>query len=696
MLIRHVFAMEGPNFWSLAPVLSACVDAQDLSAASSATLAGLSARLAQWLPRLCDPQAPQRRPGDFCARLGQGVGLPEVVARACLELQSLAAAGSFEFAAVQATAAPEVHQIAFQYEEERVARACLTEAVALVTAAAHDRDYDAEAAIARLRELANLICLGPSTREIVNAARVRNIPIRRLDDGSLVQLGHGRGQHRIRMAVSDATRAIGQDIAQDKEVTKSLLRMLAIPVPEGRSVESAAEAWQAATEIGLPVVIKPRNANHGRGVAINLTTREQVEKAFDAALPEGDGVLVESFVMGAEYRLLVVGGRMIAASRGEPELVVGDGVRSIRDLVNELNADPRRGEDWASPLCIVEIDPPAELMLANQGYTPASVPPAGASVLIHYNGEFLTDVTDEVHPETAAVAVLAARVVGLDIAGIDLITCDIQQPLHAQGGKIIEVNAGPGLRMHFEPQFGRPRPVGELIVASMFAPDQDGRIPHLAVAGAAGQAPVTRMLRHLLLGRWPQLGIADSQGIGVGNAALKVGPNCGAAAVREGLGFDQSDAVVVLNLAVPAGTADAAAQPAIAPGRFERTILQTLQRDRGTAVLNARDPQVAVLASDVAGKVIYFADRTDDPTIMQHRRRGGSAVISDGRHIILAEGAQQTRLLALDSDFADPSGRASATLCGLLAATAAAWAVGLPPAELGVRLRSCLSEHISG
>lgn len=712
MQIRRTWVFDGPNLWSRAPVLSACVDLQGLQDATSASLSGFNDRLAKWLPMLFDPQGQDRRRLEFRERIATGLDLAQVLNRVCVELQAIARGSELPYAEVRASSAPGIYYLAFQFEEEAVARACLIEARKLVSAAAQNRTYHAETAIQHLRDLANLICLGPSTNAIVSAARRRGIPVRRLDEGSLVQLGHGCHQHRIRMAVSDGTNAIGQDIAQDKEVTKSLLRSVGLPVPGGRSVESPDDAWHAAVEIGLPIVVKPRNANHGRGVAINLMTREQIAKAYEAALPEGDGVLIEKFVLGAEHRLLVVDGRMVAASRGEPEVVVGDGHSTVRTLVDELNRDPRRGDDWASPLSKIEIDSVAEMMLSKQGYTADSVVSADATVLIHYNGEFLTDVTAEVHPETAAVAVLAARVVGLNIAGIDVIARDIRQPLGPQGGKIIEVNAGPGLRMHFEPQFGTPQPVGEIIVESMFGPDQNGRMPIVAVTGSEGRTVVTRLLSHLLRGRWPNLGLADSQGLLVGDQplenhdlseaassrALLLHPDTQAAVIevsplrmiQEGLGFDHCQVVLVIN-SVEGSDAGDEVLP-IQQGDIERAIVASILPQSGTLVFNAQDPSATELAEEHSGNVILFSDRPDKRKSVGSKGDAEKAVFLRNSCIFLAVGDRETELVPLTQLSAIIQPADGFAVRNLLAAIAAAWSLGLSPDELRTRLASLASE----
>ncbi|MEX0585525.1 MAG: Mur ligase family protein, partial [Pirellulales bacterium] len=362
---------------------------------------------------------------------------------------------------------------------------------------------------------------------------------------------------------------------QDKELTRSLLRAIGIPAPEGRPVESADDAWAAAEEIGLPVVVKPQYGNQGRGVATNLNTREQVVAAYAAAQQQESTVMVERFAPGADYRLLVIGGRVVAAARREPAQVFGDGVRTVRELVDEVNLDPRRGEDHATCLSKIPLDAVSLAVLADQGYTVDSIPPAGTKVLIRRNanlstGGTATDVTDEIHPEVAARAVDAAKMVGLDIAGVDLVALDVSRPIEELRGVVVEVNAAPGLRMHLEPSSGKARPVGEAIVATLFGEGETGRIPIVAVTGVNGKTTTTRFIAHLVAAQGLKVGMSSTDGIYIDGRRVDKGdcsgplsarsvlmhPSVEAAVLetarggilRAGLGFDRCDVAVVTNI----------------------------------------------------------------------------------------------------------------------------------------------------
>jgi cyanophycin synthetase len=364
---------------------------------------------------------------------------------------------------------------------------CLHEAVTVLQTLGAGRLPDIDAIRSKLIDQADEVCLGPSTMLIVGAAEERGIPWRRLSDLSLVQLGHGRFQRRIWTAETDRTPAIAEAISRNKQLTKRLLDAAGIPVPRGKLVASPAEAWDAAMEIGLPAVVKPLDGNHGRGVFVGLTTREEVEYAFGVARAEArphSPVMVEECIPGVEHRLLVINSRLVACARGEQLFVTGDGRHTVAQLIEtQLNSDPRRGRSETLPNKSIELDDTVRLQIGREGLEPDSILAAGRRVLVKQTGSHCCDVTDEVHPEVAALAVRAARTVGLDVAGIDVVATDISRPLHAQGARICEVNAGPQLLIHADPGQGIVRPVGRTVVDMLFAPGETGRIPIIAMLG---------------------------------------------------------------------------------------------------------------------------------------------------------------------------------------------------------------------
>ncbi|MGB8148861.1 MAG: cyanophycin synthetase, partial [Azonexus sp.] len=452
IIIRDIIPLRGPNIWTYRPVLEAWVDIGELEDFPSNKIPGFYERLTALLPSLIEHRCSYGERGGFLRRVEEGTWAAHILEHVTLELQNLAGLPG-GFGKARETSEIGVYKVAVRAWHEEVTRAALYHGRDLIMAAIEDRPFDVAAIVEELGDMVDSKCLGPSTASIVDAADDRDIPtIRLLEDGNLVQIGYGAAMRRIWTAETDRTSAIAETISRDKDLTKELLSSCGVPIPEGREVDSAADAWDAAEDIGLPVCVKPVDGNHGRGVFIDVKTREEIEKAYAIAVEEGSAVLVERSIPGTEHRLLVVGGKLVAANRGDMVMVTGDGKSTVRELIDsQVNSDPRRGPTELHPLSVIRIDSAARMELGRQGLTADDVPAAGRDVLIQRNANHAFDVTDEVHPETAALAALAARVVGLDIAGIDLVAEDIAKPLAEQGGAIVEVNAGPSLLMHLRP-----------------------------------------------------------------------------------------------------------------------------------------------------------------------------------------------------------------------------------------------------
>ena len=718
MKFRKVLALRGPNLWANSPVLEAWVDLEELKDSPSNELPGFNERLMAWLPSMIEHRCSIGERGGFFERLRRGTWQGHILEHVTLELQSLAGTHA-GFGRARKTSEEGVYKVAVKYQDEKLARECLDTARRLLHAAVHDEPFDSIAEIERLQKFAQSVCMGPSTRSIVAAAKKRGIPSRRLNDANLVQLGYGANQRRIRAAETDATGAISQDIAQDKDLTRRLLLEAGVPVADGRPVTSAEDAWKAAESLGLPVVVKPRDGNQGRGVATNLTTREQVAAAYETARHAGrrGGVVVETFAHGADYRLLVVGGRMIAAARREPAQVKGDGVHTISELVDRVNTDPRRGDSHALALSRIRLDAIALNVLAEQGLDATSIPEASRVVLIRRNANLSTggtavDVTDDVHPEVAARAIEAAAVAGLDIAGIDVVARHIGRPLEEQEGIVVEVNAAPGLRMHLSPSVGKSRPVGEAIIDMMFPQGESGRIPVIAVTGVNGKTTVTRFIAHIVRGGGGCVGMACSDGVYVDERRIKAGdcsgPRSGRALLsnprvetavletarggilREGLGFDRCDVAVVTNIGEGdhLGLSDIHTPKKLA--QVKRAIVDVVL-PTGFAVLNAADPLVASMAEYCKGSVLFFARDGGHPVIVEHRAAGGQAVFIRDNAIMLGTGSKEMTILSLDRVPLTHGGRIGFQVENTLAAVAAAWGAGVPVELIRKRAESFAS-----
>ena len=691
MEVSRVRALRGPNLWGRHTAMEAIVACRDAEGSIS-DMPGFEARLRGRFPEISFLE-PATHAG--------ATSMAHVLELATLGLQAQAGC-PVTFSRTAKTSEPGTYQVIVEYTEEAVGRLALEMGQALCRAAAEDTPFDLASALARLRELDEELRLGPSTCAIVEAARARGIPFRRLTSGSLVQFGWGSRQRRIQAAETDRSSAIAESIAQDKELTKKLLDAAGVPVPNGRPVTDAEDAWAAAREIGGPVVVKPRNGNQGKGVAVNIETRDQLLAAFAAASEFRDDVMVERYLPGNDFRLLVVGKNLVAAARRDPPQVIGDGLHTVRELVERVNCDPRRSEGHATSLTKIRFDEIALARLATQGYHADAVPPRGKRVILRNNanlstGGTATDVTDDAHPEVAARAVTAAQMVGLDICGVDIVCDSVLKPLEEQGGGIVEVNAAPGLRMHLSPSYGKGRPVGEAIIASMFADGEDGRIPVVAVTGTNGKTTTVRLIAHLLSHSGLRVGMTNSDGVYVAGRRIDTGdcsgprsarnvllhPDVDAAVfetarggiLREGLAFDRCKVAVVTNI----GTGDHLGLNYMTTVEdlavLKRVIVQNLAPD-GVAVLNATDPTVVAMAENCPGSVTFFGADSHHPAMATHRAQGRRIVYVDDDAIVAAEGRRRQRL-PLSEVPITRDGTIGFQTDNAMAAVAAAWAMAL-------------------
>ena len=694
--IRH---LRGPNMWTYRPVLEAIVDIGDLEDCPSNTIPGYYERLKTMLPSLHEHRCSYGEPGGFLRRVEEGTWPAHILEHVTLELQNLAGLPG-GFGKAREVSERGVYKVVVRAWQEDVTRAALHAARELIMAAMENRPFDVDAAVEELADLADSRCLGPSTASIVDAADDRHIPyIRLLENGNLVQLGYGAAMRRIWTAETDRTSAIAEGISRDKDLTKSLLQCCGVPVPEGREVESPEDAWEAAQDIGLPVCVKPVDGNHGRGVFIDLNSREDIEMAFKVAVDEGSGVLVERSIPGSEHRLLIIGGKLVAANRGDVVKVTGDGRQTVRELVEtQINSDPRRGPSESHPLSNIRMDSAARIELSRQKLDPDSVPEDGREVLIQRNANHEFDVTDEVHPETAAIASLAARIVGLDIAGIDLVVEDISRPLAEQGGAIVEVNAGPGLLMHLKPGVGKPRPVGQAIVEHLFPPGESGRIPVIGISGSYGKTTVARLIARLLMLAGKHTGLACSAGLYLDRRQSEQGDcahwehanrilmnraiqaavleNGSDSVVTEGLAYDRCQIGIVTNVDTTRHTGRHHIETPEQVFNILRTQVDLVLKD-GAAILNAKAPELVEMADLCDGEVIYFAYDPSLPVITEHLEQGKRAVIVRYGQIMLASSEGETSLAKLKDVPLTDCGKDVAQTENVLAAIAATWALGV-------------------
>ncbi|MBP0634379.1 cyanophycin synthetase [Cupriavidus sp. AcVe19-6a] len=691
MEVSRIRALRGPNLWCRHTAVEAIVACQD-TADMLSDMPGFEDRLRARFPEI-GPLRPDEESGEL--------SLAHVLEVAALRLQA-AAGCPVTFSRTAQTIEPGTYQVIVQYSEEEVGRLAFELAEVLCLAARDDTAFDLADALHRLRELDEDVRLGPSTGSIVYAGVARGIPYRRLTQGSMVQFGWGSKQRRIQAAETDRTSAVAESIAQDKELTKSLLHAAGVPVPLGRSVRSAEEAWAAAQEIDAPVVVKPRDGNQGKGVAVRIRTREEVMTAYEVAADISSDVIVERYIPGHDFRLLVVGKQLVAAARRDPPQVTGDGVHTVRELVEEVNRDPRRGEGHATSLTKIRFDDIALAVLAKQHLTADSVPAKGTRVVLRNNanlstGGSATDVTDDVHPDIAARAVAAAQMVGLDIAGVDAVCETMLKPFEEQAGGIVEVNAAPGLRMHLQPSYGKGRAVGEAIISTMFSDGDDGRIPVVAVSGTNGKTTTVRLITHIMATSGLRMGMTGTDGVYIQGERIDTGdcsgprsarnvllhPDVDAAVfetargglLREGLAFDRCDVAVVTNV----GEGDHLGLSYINSVEdlavLKSVIVQNVA-PHGTAVLNAADPMVVRMADACPGGVTFFAHDPNQPAMATHRAQGKRVVFVDGAEIVAAEGDTEVRL-ALAEIPLTRNGTIGFQVENAMSSIAATWALGI-------------------
>jgi cyanophycin synthetase len=690
--VSRIRMLRGPNLWSCNTALEAVVDC-DASERAIDQLPGFEVKLRERFPQL-----------GFMRFSGakETVSLAHVIEHAALGLQSQAGC-PVTFSRTIQTIDAGVYQVVVEYTEEAVGRMAFDFALALIQAARDEAPFDLATALHELASLHEEVRLGPSTSSIVDAAIARHIPYRRMTEGSMVQFGWGSKQKRIQAAETSATSAIAESIAQDKELTKKLLHAAGVSVPHGEVVTSADDAWRAAQAIGGPVVLKPKDGNQGKGVVANITSESQVRAAFEMTQTFGSKTIVERYLSGQDYRLLVVGNQLVAAARREPAQVIGDGEHTIEQLVQIENQNPLRGDGHGTALTKIRLDEVALATLQGANLSTTYIPKMGERILLRNNanlstGGTATDVTDEVHPDVAASAVAAAQMIGLDIAGVDILCEAIYKPLELQGGGIVEVNAAPGLRMHLQPSYGKGRPVGEYIINMMFPSGDNGRIPTVAVTGTNGKTTTVRLIAHLIQETGLRVGMTTTDGVYVEGCRIDTGdcsgpksarnvlmhPDVDAAVLetarggmlREGIGFDRCDVAVVTNV----GEGDHLGLNFITSVEdlaiLKRVIVQNVATT-GVAVLNAMDPIVAKMRDICPGEVTFFSRNPSNPVIAAHRAKDKCVVFFDGSDIVAAKGVTEIHRIPVKHVPITNQGVLAFQIDNAMASVGAAWAIGL-------------------
>ena len=715
---------RGPNYWNYEPAIKLIVDLGVLEHFPSNTIPGFVEALLEMLPGVGLHTCGTGRVGGFEDRLRNGPWVGHVAEHIALQLQREAGT-EVGRGKTRSTGEPGRYHVVYTFGEEAVGIAAGKLAVRLVNHLVEaEPGFDFRAQLESLILLSERAAFGPSTQAILDEAALRDIPSIRLNDQSLVQLGHGVHQRRIRATMTSRTGSLGVDIAGDKKLTNRLLAATGVPVPRAEVVRDEDTALTAARRIGFPVAVKPLDGNHGRGVMLNLSDDAAVRDGYRLARSQsrGGSVIVESFLVGNDYRCLVIGGVLRAVAQRVPAHVEGDGIHSLAELVELTNADPRRGLGHEKVLTRIKIDEESIAYAREQGFELSDVPPRAQRVYVKRTGNMSTggisiDRTEEAHPDNVELAELAAQVVGLDIAGIDLICPDVSVPVRETGGGIVEVNAAPGFRMHTHPTEGESQYVAKPVIDMLFPPGADARIPIVAVTGSNGKTTTARMISHIMKGMGRKVGLTSTDGIYVDGRIVRKsdasGPKSASMVLqnptvdfavfevarggilREGLGYQRNEVAVVLNVTgdhLGLGGITSVEQLA----HVKRVVVEAVPRD-GVAVINADDPLVADMARHCSGSVIYFSMDPEHERLKFQASRGRRAVtLEQGRNgemIVLRQGRKSMSLVWTHLIPATFEGRARMNVQNALAATGAAWAAGAHLHDIRQGLRTFTTSY---
>ena len=699
MKILEINAMRGPNYWSVRrhKLIVMVLDLEKMEEYPSNKITGFSDRLKKMLPSMYSHRCSVGTPGGFFERLDEGTWMGHIIEHIALEIQTLAGMDT-GFGRTRGYGEKGVYNVVFSYMEESVGRYAAKTAVAICEALISAEDYNMDTDIQHMRELRESERLGPSTGSIVEEAESRGIPWIRLNKYSLCQLGYGANQKRIQATVTSETSSIGVELACDKEDTKYLLEQAEIAVPRGKIISNESSLKEACKYVGFPLVIKPIDGNHGRGITVDINKYEQALVAFNEAKQVSSRVIVEKYITGEDYRLLVINNVLVAAAKRTPAHVIGDGKSTIQDLILDVNRDPRRGFGHEKVLTQITINKLTETIIQDAGYNLNSVLPAGDKLILKDTANLSTggtaeDITDIVHPANVSMAERISKIIDLDICGIDIMTNDISKPLSETGGAVLEVNAGPGFRMHLAPTTGLPRNVASPVVDKLFPnPGNMGRIPIVAVTGTNGKTTTSRLIAHMAKLRGFRVGYTTSDGVYIQNRLLMKGDCTGPASaefvlrdptvnfavlecargglLRAGLGFAKCDVAIVTNVAADhlgLKGIHTIEQLAKVKGVLPETVLPD-----GYAILNADDDLVYEMRRDLTCNLALFSMDEENPRIKALQRKGGITAVYENGYVTLCRGAWKMRIMRAEEIPLTYGGKADFMIQNVLAAVIAA------------------------
>ncbi|MFG6104851.1 cyanophycin synthetase [Leptothoe sp. EHU-05/26/07-4] len=718
MKILHTRTLRGPNYWSIrrSKLIVVRLDLENLADSPSDTLPGFYDGLVQVLPSLEEHYCSPGCRGGFLSRVQEGTMMGHIVEHVALELQVLAGM-TVGFGRTRETSTPGIYQVVVEYKHEAAGRYATRAAVRLCQSIVETGTYpvdELQTDLADLKELRTEAALGATTEALVGEAETRGIPWMELENCDLFQLGYGKYQKRVQAALTSSSNVLGVELACDKERTKSILESMGAPVPAGQLVYHFDELEKTIERLGgYPIVIKPLDGNHGRGITTDIGSWEEAEEAYDRAKEISRGVIVEHFYAGRDHRILVVNHQVVAVAERVPAHVVGNGHDTIAELVEQENQDERRGNGHDNVLTQIKLDVSTDEMLNRQGFTldtvlePEQVAYLRATANLSTGGTAI-DRTDEIYPETVWLAERVSRIIDLDIAGIDVITTDITKPLCEADGVIVEVNAAPGLRMHLAPSQGVARNVAAPILQMLFPPDTPTHVPVVAVTGTNGKTTTTRLIAHIARQVYDAVGFTTTDGIYIGDHLIEKGDTTGPQSarmilqdptvemavlesarggiLRSGLAFRHCDVGVVLNVAADhlgLGDIDTIDQMA----RVKGVIAEAVHAD-GYAILNADDERVAAMADRVIGKVAYFSMDSQNPLVRDHVQDGGIAAVYDDGHIVILQHEWVHRIEHVERVPLTLGGRAPFMIANALAASLATFVQGIKVEQIRAALRS--------
>ncbi|MEO6134338.1 MAG: cyanophycin synthetase [Ginsengibacter sp.] len=671
MKIVNIKVLRGPNYWSVRrpKLIQMTLDLEEMEQFPTNKIDGFKEKLEAILPSLYEHRCSEDAPGGFLLRVAEGTWMGHVIEHIALELQTLAGM-DMGFGRTRGTGKEGEYFVVFDYMEEEAGVFAAKSAYNLVNHLLNGTEYDLGKDIHEMRVIRENTRLGPSTGSIVEEAVKRGIPFIRLNKQSLVQLGYGVHQKRIRATIASTTSCIAVDIAGDKEETKNLLAAAEIPVPKGVIIYMDDTVDTAIAAVGYPMVFKPLNGNHGRGATTNITTREQAETALQGAREHGRHVICEKYITGFDFRILVINNKFICAALRTPAAVTGDGKNTIQWLIDTTNEDPRRGYGHEKVLTQIKVDGYTHKMLDDNGYTLETIPAKGELVLVKptanlSTGGTSTDVTDEVHPINIFMAERISKIIGLDICGIDVMACDLKSPLFENGGAVLEVNAAPGFRMHIEPSEGLPRNAAEPVVDMLFPKGSDGRIPIIAVTGTNGKTTTTRLTAHIAKIAGKKVGYTTSDGVYIQNQLMMKGDCTGPVSsqfvlkdptvdfavlecarggiLKSGLAFNHCEVAIITNVAedhMGLGGINTIDQMA----KLKAVVAETVFR-RGCVVLNADDDLVYEMKKGLDCKIALFSMDENNKRIIKHSKEGGLSAVFENGYVTILKGTWKIRVM---------------------------------------------------